>query len=70
MIKWTVTGLLAAAGIILGADGCIAATVEKVSAPKEYLLWLEELKSDMKGRGISLETLADRKSTRLNSSHS
>ena len=58
MIKWTVTGLLAAAGIILGADGCIAATVEKVSAPKEYLLWLEELKSDMKGRGISLETLA------------
>lgn len=52
-----VTGLLAAAGIVFGADG-YAAPTEKMSAPKEYIQWLEELKADMKSRGISSETLA------------
>ena len=52
-----VTGLLAAAGIVWGANG-YAASAEKVSAPKEYMQWLDELKKDMSRRGISTETLA------------
>ena len=57
MTKWMVTGLLAAAGIVWGANG-YAASAEKVSAPKEYMQWLDELKKDMSRRGISTETLA------------
>ena len=52
-----VTGLLAAAGIVWGANG-YAASAEKVSAPKEYMQWLDELKKDMSRRGISSETLS------------
>ncbi len=54
MTKWMVTGLLAAAGIVWGANG-YAASAEKVSAPKEYMQWLDELKKDMSRRGISTE---------------
>lgn len=49
--------LLLAAFFMFGTSACTASLIDEKQPPKEYVVWLEDLKKDMIKRGISKSTV-------------